>query len=320
MKIFGSNRLFFLLLFFAVCNLYSMSSRPLYVTPSDKYYIVKPGDTLSGISRKYGISVENLKLYNNLENDRILIGQKIYFEPHLTGKWIYITEREIPENKKHVVKAGDTLPLIAKMYGLDLLELIHYNTLTSWELTEGDIIYLSESVLHEEKPVKKKETENSQEIVTKQPTEKSKEKKDQLIEKKDKKIQVADMGNEFCQPVDSYMITRRFNQAERHQGIDLAAPMGTPIYAALSGKVIYAGVQKGYGNLVILEHENRLMTVYAHNETNLVATGEFIQAGDQIATMGSTGRSTGNHLHFEIRNAGQPLDPEPYLTGKRKIE
>ncbi len=315
MKISRSNKIFLLLLFLSTCNLFGMSSRPLYVTPSDKYHIVKPGDTLSGISRKYGISVENLKLYNNLETDRILIGQKIYFKPHLTGKWIYITEREIPENKKHVVRAEDTLPLIAKMYGLDLLELIHFNTIYSWELTEGDTIYLSESAYPEEKPVKKQKPENRQETVTSQPAEKSQKKKEQPLEKKEKKMQLADLGKEFYQPVESYKITRRFNQSERHQGIDLAAPKGTPIYAVLGGKVIYAGVQKGYGNLVILEHENRLMTVYAHNETNFVATGEFIQAGEQIATMGSTGRSTGNHLHFEMRNAGHPLDPEPFLRG-----
>ncbi|MDP8221557.1 MAG: peptidoglycan DD-metalloendopeptidase family protein [Candidatus Stygibacter frigidus] len=290
-----------------------MSSRPLYVTPSDKYYIVKPGDTLSLISRQSGVSVANLKLYNDLDSDRIEIGQKIYYAPHHAMKRIYITERDVPPDGKHIVSKGDDLPLIAKMYGLDLLDLVHYNRITSWELTPGDVIYLTEKGLDEE-PVAKKEPVKVT-TSTKPSGSSSKPKpKSKPVKPKEKQIAPNAPGRLQHLPVETYTITCRFNKKDRHQGIDLAAPLGTPIYAVWDGKVIYSGVQKGYGNLVILEHPDRVMTVYAHNETNIVEAGESVKAGDKIASMGSTGRSSGNHLHFEIRKAGQPLDPEQYLN------
>ncbi|MDP8321008.1 MAG: M23 family metallopeptidase [Candidatus Stygibacter australis] len=310
MRISPSNSLLLLLLITILVNLSGMSSRPLYVTPSDKYYIVKPGDTLSLITRQSGVSVANLKLYNNLDSDRIEIGQKIYYAPHQAMKRNYITERKVPPDGRHTVSKSEDLPLIAKMYGLDLLDLVHYNKITSWELTPGDVIYLNEKGLDKESLTEKK-TEKA--AVPRQPIASTSKPKPKPVKtrEKDKSSKAPDMLQH--QPVENYTITCRFNKKERHQGIDLAAPLGTPIYAVLDGKVIYSGVQKGYGNLVILEHPDRVMTVYAHNEANIVEAGESVQAGDKIASMGSTGRSTGNHLHFEIRKAGQPLDPEPYL-------
>jgi lipoprotein NlpD len=310
MKISWSNKVIFFLIFLKVLgNLYCMSSRPLYVTPSDKYHIVKQGDTLSAISRKYGISAEELMLYNNLTDDRIRVGEKIYLQPRLLSKWTYITRREIPEDGRHIVGVGETLPLIAKMYGLDLLDLIHYNTISNWVLESGSIIYLSHSSAGKKEAVQKvtrpKDIPDKPEIKVEKKTE---------LESEKRQLLPPDALDH--QPVDVYKITKHFDKEARHQGIDLAAPAGTPIYAVFSGRVVYAGVQKGYGNLVILEHSDRIMTVYAHNENNLVVTGEQVKAGDQIATMGSTGRSTGNHLHFEIRKAGKPLDPAPYLKNK----
>jgi murein DD-endopeptidase MepM/ murein hydrolase activator NlpD len=78
--------------------------------------------------------------------------------------------------------------------------------------------------------------------------------------------------------------------------------------------VIYSGNQKGYGNLIIIEHKGRIMTVYAHNEKNIASAGEKVKRGDQIATVGRTGRSTGNHLHFEIRQEGIAVDPAPFIS------
>lgn len=309
----------FLLLFFiaTLMNLSGMSSRPLYVTPSDKYHIVKPGDTLSLISRQSGVSVGNLKLYNNLDSDRIEIGQKIYYAPHQAMKRNYITEREVPPDGRHTVSKGDDLPLIAKMYGLDLLDLVHYNRITSWDLTPGEVIYLNAKGLDKESLAEKKaEKKAEKEAVPRQPVASSSKPKPEPVITREKEISPQAPDKLEHQPVEGYTITCRFNKKDRHQGIDLAAPLGTPIYAVLDGKVIYSGVQKGYGNLVILEHSDRLMTVYAHNETNIVEAGESVHAGDKIASMGSTGRSTGNHLHFEIRKAGQPLDPEPFLKSQ----
>ncbi len=98
-----------------------------------------------------------------------------------------------------------------------------------------------------------------------------------------------------------------------HNGVDLAAPIGTPIYAADEGVVISSEYKGSYGNLVIIDHQNGYKTYYAHNSENLVSVGDTITKGDLIAKMGSTGRSTGPHLHFEVRYNDQPQDPMNYI-------
>lgn len=99
-----------------------------------------------------------------------------------------------------------------------------------------------------------------------------------------------------------------------HEGIDLPAPMGTPVLAAADGEVVYAGGGiRGYGNLVVLQHGGDLLTVYAHNSALFVAQGQGVRAGERIAAVGQTGRATGPHLHFEVRQGQIPRDPMPYL-------
>jgi len=96
---------------------------------------------------------------------------------------------------------------------------------------------------------------------------------------------------------------------EFHKGVDIAAPEGTPVKAAAPGKVISSGWANGYGNMVEVDHGGGLVTRYAHNARNLVSVGEEIQAGQPIALVGNTGRSTGAHVHFEVRRLGKPVDP-----------
>ncbi|AUL48348.1 peptidase M23 [Bordetella trematum] len=98
-----------------------------------------------------------------------------------------------------------------------------------------------------------------------------------------------------------------------HEGLDFAAPRGTPIRAASGGVVLLANVQSGYGNTVEIDHGNGLITRYAHASRLLVKAGEVVERGQEIAQVGSSGRSTGPHLHFEVRLAGQPLDPRLFL-------
>ncbi|MCK9510232.1 MAG: M23 family metallopeptidase [Pigmentiphaga sp.] len=100
-----------------------------------------------------------------------------------------------------------------------------------------------------------------------------------------------------------------------HEGIDFAAPRGTPIYAAAGGVVLTAKYLRGYGNTVEIDHGDRLVTRYAHASRLLVKPGQVIKRGQQVATVGSTGRSTGPHLHFEVRVDGQAADPRLYLAG-----
>lgn len=99
-----------------------------------------------------------------------------------------------------------------------------------------------------------------------------------------------------------------------HTGIDFAAPTGTPIEAAAAGTVTFAGVRGGYGNLVIVDHGDGTETRYAHQHRIDVGVGQQVQRGQQLGTVGSTGMSTGPHLHFEVRRDGTPIDPRPWLS------
>lgn len=96
---------------------------------------------------------------------------------------------------------------------------------------------------------------------------------------------------------------------EFHHGLDIAAPIGTPIVAASSGHVLASGPADGYGLWIKIEHEGRITTTYGHNNRNIVRTGQHVQAGQPIAEIGNRGQSTGPHLHFEIAVRGQPVDP-----------
>jgi murein DD-endopeptidase MepM/ murein hydrolase activator NlpD len=100
---------------------------------------------------------------------------------------------------------------------------------------------------------------------------------------------------------------------QRHDGIDIAAPEGTPVGAAADGTVIFAGEQAGYGGLVILRHDGDLVTLYAHNARVLVKEGQRVRRGQPIAAVGQTGKTTGPHLHFEVRAGTRPRNPLLYL-------
>jgi murein DD-endopeptidase MepM/ murein hydrolase activator NlpD len=98
-----------------------------------------------------------------------------------------------------------------------------------------------------------------------------------------------------------------------HEGIDVAAPEGTLITAAAAGRVVFSGTQSGYGSLVILRHGGDLITVYAHASELLVREGERVSAGEPIARVGRTGRASGPHLHFEVREGTRARDPLRWL-------
>jgi murein DD-endopeptidase MepM/ murein hydrolase activator NlpD len=98
-----------------------------------------------------------------------------------------------------------------------------------------------------------------------------------------------------------------------HTGVDISAPTGTAIHAAGPGKVLWAGPRGGYGNMVVIDHGNGLATLYAHQSKVHVAVDQIVATGDHIGDVGSTGLSTGPHLHFEVREKGSPLDPHFYL-------
>ncbi len=123
-------------------------------------------------------------------------------------------------------------------------------------------------------------------------------------------------------PVDSFRYTSPFGvradpfkgTAALHTGIDLAAPIGTPVHATADAVVSRAGVASGYGNLVQLDHGAGIQTRYGHLSRILVAVGQVVHKGAVVGLVGSTGRSTGSHLHYEMRVAGRAIDPLPYMA------
>lgn len=98
-----------------------------------------------------------------------------------------------------------------------------------------------------------------------------------------------------------------------HQGLDIAAPKGTAVYAAADGTVIFSGYRNSYGNVVMINHGGGIVTVYAHNSSLVAKKGQTVKAGTVISKVGSTGYSTGNHLHFEVRKNGSTVNPRGYI-------
>lgn len=126
----------------------------------------------------------------------------------------------------------------------------------------------------------------------------------------------------FASPLkDSFRFTSGFGYrwGRLHAGTDFAAPQGTPIYATADGVVTHAGWLSGYGRLVKIQHDFGIETRYAHNSRLHVRVGERVSRGDKIADMGSTGRSTGTHLHYEVRVGGEPVNPMMYIKAANDV-
>jgi murein DD-endopeptidase MepM/ murein hydrolase activator NlpD len=124
----------------------------------------------------------------------------------------------------------------------------------------------------------------------------------------------ASSSSGFIWPVNGTLTsTFGWRWGRMHEGIDIAAPAGTPIAAAASGVVIHAGWLGGYGNLVVIDHGGGIATAYAHQSSIAVGVGQQVSQGQTIGYVGSTGHSTGNHLHFEVRVQGSAVDPLGYL-------
>lgn len=111
-----------------------------------------------------------------------------------------------------------------------------------------------------------------------------------------------------------YRIHPVTGKTQFHKGMDFAAPIGTPIYATGNGVVTFSGWGTGYGRYVEIDHGNGTVTRYAHTSANYVNVGDTVYANQQIAAVGNTGRSTGAHLHYEVRQNGQTVNPQTYLA------
>ncbi len=127
-------------------------------------------------------------------------------------------------------------------------------------------------------------------------------------------------------PLTAYRLESRFGPRHDpfngnmafHAGVDLVAPFRSPVYGAAPGTVIFAGIKEAYGRCIDIDHGNGLVTRYGHLDRILVSRGQHVGAHQEIALLGNTGRSTGPHLHFEVRVNGQPQDPLKFLAAQRR--
>lgn len=232
-------------------------------------YTVQEGDTLSFIASDYGVSVSTIIWANNLRDaDAIRPGMDLKIPP-VTGV-------------VHKVKRGDTVALIAKKYGVEEDEIISFNSLPlGGELQIDDEIIV---------PGGKINTPNT---MPQQGTAK-------------RFAYLPNLIGYFMQPASGY----NWGRIHGRNAVDLANSCGTPIYAAADGTVAIAdstGYNGGFGKFIKINHPNGTETLYAHASSLLAYIGQYVTQGQQIAVMGSTGRSTGCHVHFEVHGAKNPL-------------
>jgi len=201
----------------------------------------------------------------------------------------------------HVVRAGENLYRIAKAYDVSHVELARLNRLRdAGQIRVGQRIFIPGAM--RQLPV---------EVIT--PVESAPE-PSSLPEPSQQGPEQRAPDQPFIWPI-SGRIHSGFGPrgSNFHDGIDIAAPEGTPVRAIDHGRVIYSDQLRGYGNMVILRHADGLVSVYAHNERNLVREGQQVSRGETIARVGSTGRVSGPHLHFEIRRNNKAEDPLQYM-------
>ena len=282
--------------------------------PEDFYHVVVQGEGLYRIAVNNSITLAELLRFNGFADtnvplrpgDRIIIKdpanattastQVPAVTPSETQSVPPVTNPARPSNpasgdtviveQVYIVQRGDTLYRVALNHGVSLEDLKARNNLSSNEIRVGQRLYIVGTP-----PTRP---------VTRAP---------QVQESETERLR-----SDLARPVEGRVSSRYgIRNGRPHKGIDIAARTGTPIYAVLEGTVVYSGVQGGYGNVIVIEHSDFVMTIYAHNERNLVSVGDVVTKGQQIATVGSTGETTGPHLHFEYRIKGKPINPERVL-------
>jgi LysM repeat protein len=235
-------------------------------------YEVKQGDTLADIAKIYGVTKNTIIWANDIKDKKVSAGDSLLILP-VSGV-------------KHIVKKGDTVKSIAKKYKATTEDVASFNGISvDEELSVGDVIIVPDGEMYVDEPVKVK--------TNKKP--------------KTPKIYVSAGIGYYARPLMGGIKTQGIHG---HNAVDIGTPVGTPILAAAQGVVLAArpsGYNGGYGKMVIISHPNGTQTVYGHLSNVFVTTGQVVQRGEQIGESGNTGRSTGPHLHFEIRGAENPF-------------
>ncbi|OGL67038.1 hypothetical protein A2856_00945 [Candidatus Uhrbacteria bacterium RIFCSPHIGHO2_01_FULL_63_20] len=249
-------------------------------------YQVADGDTLYGISDRFGLSLSSMLWANNMTVRSVIRpGQTLKIPP--------------VDGVLYVIKKGDTLSKIAKTYGADQERIISFNRLSdSDDLTVGEQIVLPDG----EPPTP---------VAVSRPAPVS-----QLFSDKPGSTTSSSRGSatgkgNWKWPTDWRVITQYFGW--KHTGIDVDGDYTTHSYAASDGVVIYSGWRNGYGYTVEVEHGNGLVTRYGHHSKLYVKAGDAVKMGDLLAQTGTTGRSTGTHLHFEVIKNGKFQNPLDYV-------
>lgn len=254
-------------------------------------YIVQNGDVIGGIASKFGVSVNTILWANDLTfRSRIHPGDKLKIPP---GTGVL-----------HVVKKGDNLGKISKLYDVKGETIVVANNLrkdgaglqvgTTLFIPEGERVQSAPRSV----PVLTQETRRSSGI--------------ERVAAPPPSVE-APAGSGYVWPTLSHHINQYYGI--RHTGVDIAGKVGNPNYAVRDGKVIKSqcGWNGGYGCYIILDHGGGVTTLYGHNTELLVSVGETVSQGQTIGLLGSTGRSTGPHLHFEVRVNGKRANPLQYV-------
>ncbi len=269
-------------------------------------YVVRPGDTLSGIASMFKVTQNTIIWANDIKGGIIKPGQTLAILP-ITGI-------------QHVVAKGETLASLAKVYQSDAHDIAQYNSLSdSDSLTVGNTIIIpsaeasvASAGASSNDTTKVTATKNKTTKVTKS---KSKSKPSMLELAREGKQTAPlhgangpDLGDYYAWPLDGGNITQGLHGFD---AVDIGAAKGTDIYAAAAGTVIIArggnGWNGGYGNYIVIQHSNGTQTLYAHASRLLVSEGDTVTQGETIALVGATGEATGPHLHFEVRGAKNPF-------------
>ena len=244
------------------------------------------GDTVSTIARKFNISINTIIWANDLTSyGFIKPGQQLTILPY--------------SGIVYTVKTGDTLSKIANKYNINTDKILSCNNLGNALKIGQKIIIPGVQKLAEAVPVTPRVTKNYTGI--------------SIIKDIIKAPSAPVSGGRMTWPTQGYRITQYYSW--KHTGVDIANKIGTPIYAADDGIVIIAqgGYNGGYGNTIVIDHGNGKRTRYGHASKLFVKVGDEVEKGENIAAMGSTGRSTGPHLHFEVLINGSRTNPLNYI-------
>lgn len=231
-------------------------------------YVVREGDSLSQIAEMFNVTVNTIIWSNDIKRGSLITpGQTLAILP-ITGI-------------KHTVKKDETLAGIVKKYKGNMEEVLRYN-----DLEEGAILAVGDTVVIPDGEIEAPTYTQARTVV--------------------RGSGGPSYSGYYMRPVAG----KRSQGLHGYNAIDIAAPAGTPIVAAAAGTVIISkntGWNGGYGKYVVIKHPNGTQTLYAHNSGNIVGRGASVQKGQVIGYVGSTGKSTGPHVHFEVRGAKNPF-------------